>query len=130
MTTPFNHMGDTPRTDAVRDGLNYGPIRGSDDAITPEEAAYDALVYLCRDMERELNAMEGYPGIVHEFETLKREHEALRKRYAKLHDDHYGTPCEQIRKLEQRLEGRERAKIEVDDIGAAAWDNDNYEFDK
>jgi len=110
-------MSDTPRTDAVRNGLNYGPIWGSDDAITPEEAAYDALVYLCRDMERELNAMEGYPGIVHEFETLKRKHENLLKRYAKLYDDHYGTPCEQIRKLEQRLEGRQRPDLDPADMG-------------
>lgn len=73
---------------------------------------------------------EGYPGIAHDFERLKLEHDALKRKYAEIYDLYHGTPCEQIRKLQTRIAGRKRANIEVDDIGAAAWDNDNFEFDK
>ena len=61
------------------------------EVLVVPKSEYDAL----------RSTLEGYPGIVHDLETLKRKYESLRRQYAKLYDDHYGTPCEQIRRQQQ-----------------------------
>ena len=50
-------MSKTPRTDAALLNLNYGEHPGSSgDGVTAYEAAYDALLSLCKQLETELAA--------------------------------------------------------------------------